>query len=175
MHYSRVRRYGGTGPAGPIGKARPLQQRFEDHVQRYGPLPPTAPQLGSCYLWTGATCGGYGRIESNNKGIYAHRYAYEEAYGPIPEGMEVDHKCRVRLCVRADHLQLATHRQNRENLNAPYRNSSSGVRGVYKHHKKWKAQFNHNGRVYYLGTFTTKQQAAEAVRLKRNELFTHTR
>lgn len=42
----------------------------------------------------------------------AHRYAYEHFIGPIPEGLQVDHLCRVRNCVNPDHLEAVTCREN---------------------------------------------------------------
>lgn len=48
----------------------------------------------------------------NSSGYARHRRAYIEAKGPIPPGMTVDHKCRVRCCVNPDHLQLLSLRAN---------------------------------------------------------------
>lgn len=42
----------------------------------------------------------------------AHRVAYEIHVGPIPDGLEIDHLCRVRCCVNPDHLEPVTHREN---------------------------------------------------------------
>ena len=44
--------------------------------------------------------------------VYAHRFAYELAYGPIPEGLELDHLCRNASCVRPTHLEAVTHQVN---------------------------------------------------------------
>ena len=49
---------------------------------------------------------------SNRPQVYAHRYAYEFCVGPIPEGLTIDHLCRVRACVRPDHLEPVTMRIN---------------------------------------------------------------
>ena len=38
--------------------------------------------------------------------IMYHRLVWEEHNGAIPEGYEVDHKCRNRACCNIDHLQL---------------------------------------------------------------------
>lgn len=66
----------------------------------------------SCWLWTAATLRGYGQISLNRKPAYAHRLSWEMAYGPIPEGVEVLHKCDVPLCVRPDHLFLGSQQDN---------------------------------------------------------------
>jgi hypothetical protein len=47
-------------------------------------------------------------VWDQGKILYAHRVAWELTYGPIPEGMQVDHLCRNTLCVRATHLRLMT-------------------------------------------------------------------
>jgi hypothetical protein len=65
--------------------------------------------FGECLLWTGAKNeSGYGRFGQ----FYAHRVAYVLAYGEIPAGMTVDHVCRRRNCVRAEHLELVTQGAN---------------------------------------------------------------
>lgn len=66
-------------------------------------------------MWTGTRDrAGYGAFrpvygENMKK---AHRFAYEAVKGPIPEGYEVDHLCRVRSCVRPDHLEAVTRAEN---------------------------------------------------------------
>ncbi len=66
----------------------------------------------ACWLWTDTpNHDGYGRFKADRK-IMAHRFAYEEANGPVPEGLELDHLCRNRLCVRPDHLEAVTHTEN---------------------------------------------------------------
>lgn len=42
-----------------------------------------------------------------------HRYCWEHKHGPIPEGYEVDHKCKNRACCNTDHLHLLTHSAHR--------------------------------------------------------------
>ena len=42
----------------------------------------------------------------------AHRVAYELTNGPIPDGLELDHLCRVRHCVNPSHIEAVTHREN---------------------------------------------------------------
>ena len=42
----------------------------------------------------------------------AHRYAYRTMVGPIPDGYDIDHLCRVKGCFNPDHLEPVTHREN---------------------------------------------------------------
>jgi hypothetical protein len=72
-----------------------------------------------CWTWKGTgQSNGYGMFYPSaargSKGVrvLAHRFQYEMLYGPIPDGMEIDHLCRNRLCVRPDHLEVVTHREN---------------------------------------------------------------
>ena len=66
-----------------------------------------------CWLWTGSrTRNGYGEFSVGGKRCSAHRWAYEEAHGPVPAGMEIDHLCRSRACVKATHLESVVHREN---------------------------------------------------------------
>ncbi len=55
---------------------------------------------------------GYGRIERVGRVFRAHRAAYELAYGPIPDGLQVCHTCDNPPCIRPDHLFLGTSRDN---------------------------------------------------------------
>lgn len=66
-----------------------------------------------CWLWTAAlTTGGYGQIRINEHNHSVHRVVYESLVGPIPEGLELDHLCRVRRCVNPLHLEPVTHQEN---------------------------------------------------------------
>lgn len=66
-----------------------------------------------CILWLAATDRhGYGFFWNSGKQRRAHRVAYEEARGPIPEGMVLDHLCRTPSCVNPFHLEAVTVREN---------------------------------------------------------------
>jgi hypothetical protein len=55
---------------------------------------------------------GYGVFWNGTKGVLAHRFAYEMWVGPIPAGLQLDHLCRNRGCVRPDHLEPVTNQEN---------------------------------------------------------------
>ena len=68
----------------------------------------------SCWLWTGNVgSDGYARFQfSSKKLILAYRFSYEMSKGQIQKGLELDHLCAVRNCVRPDHLEAVTHLEN---------------------------------------------------------------
>jgi hypothetical protein len=67
-----------------------------------------------CWIWTGAlTEEGYGLLGiGGTKNRLAHRWSYERFVGPIPEGLQLDHLCRVRNCVNPEHLEPVTAGEN---------------------------------------------------------------
>lgn len=74
---------------------------------------------GGCIVWIAGTQGeGYGqffggrKVPGEHAKIAAHRWSYEYHVGPIPEGYEIDHLCRTRLCVNPDHLEPVTPQEN---------------------------------------------------------------
>lgn len=66
------------------------------------------------WMWNGSLDGNgkYGGFHYKGKQRRAHRVAWELFVGPIPEGMVLDHMCRVTQCVNPDHLQVVTQREN---------------------------------------------------------------
>src|SRR5690625_144861 len=87
---------------------------------------------GSCLIWTGATTTGYGVIRVDGRNMLAHRFAWERARGPIPEGMRVDHRDHcAKACVNVSHLRLATQTENGQNRRGPNSNNTlTKVRNV---------------------------------------------
>lgn len=68
-----------------------------------------------CWLWRGAlNNSGYGSVKLSEprRSEVAHRAVYEALKAPIPQGMQLDHLCRVRHCVNPDHLEPVTRSEN---------------------------------------------------------------
>lgn len=82
-------------------------------------------QADECWMWTGSgTRDGYGvfRARPGAPATMAHRWSYEAHYGPIPPGLQVDHRCHTdacqadacdhRRCVNPAHLEAVTASEN---------------------------------------------------------------
>ena len=71
-----------------------------------------------CWLWVAGTWDGYGRFNVGSRTdrsarvVQAHILAYEELVDSVPDGLELDHLCRVRCCVNPSHLEPVTHAEN---------------------------------------------------------------
>lgn len=71
--------------------------------------------LSACWIWQlHVTKKGYAHTcpPGASRPVRAHRLYYEEEYGPIPEGYELDHLCEVKCCVRPSHLEVVTTAEN---------------------------------------------------------------
>ena len=128
-------------------------------------------KTNECWLWTGATAGGYGifRIDGGNQ--VAHRVVYMWTNGTIPPGAEVDHMCFNHGCVNPEHLRLLSHSLNGQNRVSANSNSKSGVRGVYwcNTYNTWLAKAMLNRKVYGLGRFASAEEAEQAITEWRRE------
>jgi len=71
---------------------------------------------GECWLWLAAASTGYGsypiRWPDGSVDHCAHRVAWRLLRGPIPPGLVLHHKCGIRHCVRPDHLEPMSQREN---------------------------------------------------------------
>lgn len=103
-------------------KGQPIPFLFR-HEQRTRPIDVRArfeqyfTNGDGCWMWIGGKQNsGYGVFnvpDALGGGVQlAHRFSYELYVGPIPDGLEIDHLCRTRLCVNPAHLEPVTHREN---------------------------------------------------------------
>lgn len=66
-----------------------------------------------CWLWRGAKVnGGYGRVRYRRRQWPTHRLLYRWMVGRVPPRLDLDHLCREPSCVRPDHLEPVTRREN---------------------------------------------------------------
>lgn len=96
-----------------------VQERFWAKVDMDGPVPVHRPDLGPCWVWTASILPtGYGQFNVGRKPDgrrwirAAHRVSWDWEYGGIEEGLERDHLCRNRACVRPTHMEAVTHKVN---------------------------------------------------------------
>jgi hypothetical protein len=86
--------------------------------------------------------------------LYLHRLVTDAKPGTI-----IDHANGDRLDNRRENLRLATKAQNAANIGA-LSTSKSGLKGVVKRGKKYRAFAHKDGKTQYLGSFDTKEEAA---------------
>jgi hypothetical protein len=81
------------------------RETLPERIEKYSIPEPNS----GCILWIGVTnYSGYGVINVARKQYRAHRLIYELMRGPVPDGLVLDHLCRVRCCVNPDHLEPVT-------------------------------------------------------------------
>lgn len=109
LHYDRWRAYG--DPLATSGRLAPPEVRFWRKVH----ITP------GCWLWQGKPDkGGYGVLNvTDGKRMLAHRFSYELHAGPIPEGLHIDHLCKVTMCVNPAHLEAVTPYENWRRSDSP--------------------------------------------------------
>jgi HNH endonuclease len=78
----------------------------------------------ACYGWSGSIgCNGYPQAYRSRRSplprkVDGHRMAWELAYGPVPAGMMVLHRCNTKSCTNPAHLYLGTALQNSQDAKA---------------------------------------------------------
>jgi HNH endonuclease len=96
MHYARLYRHG------TLDKPTP-QEIFWSKVEK----------TDNCWLWRGyVQPDGYPRFKFEGRPHNAHRLAYMWLISPIPDGLQIDHLCRVKTCVNPEHLEAVTPGEN---------------------------------------------------------------
>jgi hypothetical protein len=118
-----------SGKASALRPRRPVADRFWEKVDKNGPIPPHRPELGPCWLWTGARLpDGRGQFHLNGRTEFASVVAYLLTYGPLlPEKPWVLHHCDGgRLCcVCPGHLFAGTHTDNMRDMAAKGRQGTN--------------------------------------------------
>lgn len=80
-----------------------------------------------CWIWRGSKHDkGYARVYFKGKMYSGHRFMYELFRGNVPNGLEMDHSCKVTSCINPYHVEPVTHLENVRRGNANY--------NIYKTH-----------------------------------------
>lgn len=146
---------------------------FEDRLERV--------TESGCLIWTGETVPfGYGRIRRKVDGVWrqtmAHRLAWEERHGSIPEGMFICHRCDVAACVNVDHLFMGTHADNMADMvrkgRSPRRPGELNCGGVKLTEEKVLA-LRADGRPYRVLAVEYGVSVKTVGRIKRREKWKH--
>lgn len=116
-HYCWFQR-NGTQPTHRLRPDVPVAERFLAKV--------AVDADSGCWLWTGSINNhtGYGRFHFQGTGRDAHPIAYRLFVGEVPDGLELDHLCRVRHCVNPEHLDPVTHAENMRRAGIALREAS---------------------------------------------------
>lgn len=142
-----------------VGERTPADDRFWSQVE-IGSVPVARPDLGVCWLYTGQqTDNGYGRFWADGHHTVAHVWLWERENGPVPAGLQLDHLCRVRPCVRPTHLEPVTALENVRRSNGNGRRThcprghlyDDGNTRVYRGRRYCRACNSNGGRGRALG------------------------
>lgn len=110
LHATRFERHGDPLVSMTPGRGMSPQEQLEHFVQK----------TDSCWLFQKLASNGYGYVRVGRTRDYAHRVSYRLYKGEIPDGTEIDHLCRNRACVRPEHLEAVSHKENILRGESPY-------------------------------------------------------
>lgn len=162
-HYRRVKNFG------DLRADTPLAVSYVDPAEAFRAR--TERTADGCLAWTGTMAGGYGQMVVGGESVPAHRYAWEQANGAIPDGHEIDHTCYRKECVEASHLRPALRSENSWNLSGATARSGTGVRNVFETRSGFRVRVVRNGVRHNGGTYLTIDEAARVAEALRAELF----
>jgi hypothetical protein len=111
-HYQRWAKFGDPTIV-LLNRELSTEDRFWGKVNKMGPFPSYASDLGRCWIWMGGLAAGYGAFSVKNRQYKAHIISYIWLKGEVPDGWECDHLCRVTACVNPDHLEAVPPRVNK--------------------------------------------------------------
>jgi len=109
--------------------------------------------------------------KNNKKNYTCSRIIFLLQNGYLTEGKQVDHKDGNSLNNKVNNLRESTFAQNQHNRKIQ-KNNTSGHKGVYWHKKsgKWMVRMRKNGKAYYFGTYTNKEDAIKVAIEARKKL-----
>lgn len=135
LHYRRVMRSGRV-------ELTSVRERFEEKFE----------VTEDCWEWLGGkNLQGYGKFRVGKRTLGAHVVSYELYVGEIVEDKVIDHLCHNTSCVKPEHLQAVSVKENAENRKKTMPGSRSGRLNVnwIARTSNWQASIMHNGKVYY--------------------------
>lgn len=88
--------------------------RFWSHVNKSSGVFGKNNDSTECWLWTASINNkGYGNFKPSKSESYkAHRFSYKIVHGLIEPGYEIHHKCKIKKCVKPEHLTLVTREEH---------------------------------------------------------------
>lgn len=113
----------------------PVSVRFWRHVKIGAP--------NECWPWNAGTFpDGYGRFAiTHSRGIVAHRFAWIETRGKIPNGLRALHTCDNPPCCNPGHLFIGTNKDNTQDCIAKGRFNAPKIKPTYRG-KNWRTKIS---------------------------------